>query len=69
MLLDKIMVPVINKANLEFQAFWGSIPYRLVKLQTFRRGMFSLYTGTCSEAYWKVILRKVRQKPAVFYKP
>jgi hypothetical protein len=56
MLLDKIMAPIINKDNLEFQAFWGGIPYQLVKLQTFRRGMFFLYTGSCKETSWAVIL-------------
>jgi len=69
MLLDKIMVPAIKKANLEFQAFWGGIPYRLVKLQTFRKGMFFLYRGTCSGTYWTVILGKLRQIPAVFHEP
>ena len=56
MLLDKIMTPTIDKANLEFQAFWGGIPYQMVKLQTFRRGTFSLYTGSCSETFWTIIL-------------
>jgi hypothetical protein len=39
MFLDAIMAPTVNRANLQFQAFCGGIPYRLVKLQAFQRGM------------------------------
>ena len=67
MLLDKIMAPTINKAKLKFQSFWGGIPYQLVNLQTFRRGMFSLYTGSCSETYWTVILCRLSQMSAVIH--